>query len=227
VGSFLCGVDKVMADALAYNEANAPKKYQAVVNLSLGLNGRSDIIDAAVMRMTDNGIVVVIAAGNNDDNACFYSPYADSAITVGALANDELGQNDKTASSNYGGCIDVWAPGEDVYGSSNTGEYDSVLKSGTSVAAALATGTAALFYEELNTDLYTIDQYALIVQQKLTYKAEINILREIGHNSHNRVLQTTAVKCLQDSHCQPGLVCLRDGMCVVRSDLYSSTATLM
>jgi len=148
------------------------------------------------------------------DNACFYSPYHKTAIVVGALSDDEDGKNDKTANSNYGSCIDLWAPGEDMYGASNQGEYESVMKSGTSVAAAFVAGASSLFFEEINTEEYTIEEFAAKVRDKVLNKAEINILREIGHGSANRMLQTTAVRCLESSNCQPGLTCLRGGMCV-------------
>lgn len=212
--SLLCGMEKLLQDGKDYNAANNPKKIRSVVNLSLGVNGRSDALDKAVKDMTDVGYTVVIAAGNNDDNACFYSPYHKTAIVVGALSDDEDGKNDKTANSNYGSCIDLWAPGEDMYGASNQGEYESVMKSGTSVAAAFVAGASSLFFEEINTEEYTIEEFAAKVRDKVLNKAEINILREIGHGSANRMLQTTAVRCLESSNCQPGLTCLRGGMCV-------------
>lgn len=214
LGSFMCGVERVIADAVAYNTANAPKKYQAVVNLSLGVHGRSDIMDKAVYRMIENGIAVVIAAGNDNNNACFFSPYDVQAITVGALANAQDGKNDKTADSNYGECVNFWAPGEDIAGASNKGEYESVVKSGTSVAAAFVAGAASLFYEEINTEEHEAEELMSVIQYRMNNKAEINILREIGHASVNKVVQTTAVRCLENSHCQAGLTCLRDGMCV-------------
>ena len=147
------------------------------------------------------------------DNACFYSPYIDTAITVGALSNDANGKNDKTSSSNYGECIDIWAPGEDIAGATNSGEYDTVLKSGTSVAAAFVSGIASLFFEEINTADFELDVFAARVKEKIVNKAEINILDDIGHGSPNRIVQTTAVRCLVNTHCQKGLTCLRDGTC--------------
>jgi len=212
--SLLCGMEKLLQDGKDFNAANAPKKIRSVVNLSLGVNGRSDALDKAVKDMTDVGYTVVIAAGNNDDNACFYSPYHETAITVGALSNAEDGKNDKTATSNYGSCIDLWAPGEDIYGASNAGEYESVMKSGTSVASAFVAGASSLFFEEINTEEYTIEEFASKVKEKVVNKAEIAILREIGHGSVNKIVQTTAVRCLQNSNCQPGLTCLRGGECL-------------
>ena len=214
--SLLYGMEKLLQDGKDFNAANAPKKIRSVVNLSLGVNGRSDALDKAVKDMTDVGYTVVIAAGNNDgkcvylvcdvynakspcvvhilisispsshhpipissfytprtDNACFYSPYHETAITVGALSNAEDGKNDKTVTSNYGSCIDLWAPGEDIYGASNAGEYESVMKSGTSVASAFVAGASSLFFEEINTEEYTIEEFASKVEKKVVNKAEI------------------------------------------------------
>jgi len=212
--TLLCGMEKLIQDGKDFNAANAPVKIKSVVNLSLGVNGRSDALDKAVKDMTDVGYTVVIAAGDNDDNACFFSPYDPTAIIVGGLSDHLQGMNDKTATSNYGECIDVWAPGEDILGASNTGEYESVFKSGTSVAAAFAAGAAALFFEEINTEEYEIEEFSARVKEKIMNKAEINILAKIGHGSPNKMMQTTASRCLQNSHCDTGLTCLRDGTCV-------------
>lgn len=63
--SVLCGVEQLLQEGKAYNTANAPKKIKSVVNLSLGLNGRSDALDKAVQDMTAVGYTVVIAAGDH------------------------------------------------------------------------------------------------------------------------------------------------------------------
>ena len=59
-------MERLLQDGKDFNAANAPKKIRSVVNLSLGVNGRSDALDKAVKDMTDVGYTVVIAAGNND-----------------------------------------------------------------------------------------------------------------------------------------------------------------
>jgi len=102
---------------------------------------------------------VLVLLNLTTDNTCFYSPYSKTDITVGALSDNLSGSNDKTTTSNYGECIDVWAPGEDIYGASNQGEYESVMKSRTSVAAAFVTGALFLFFEEINTKEYTVEEF--------------------------------------------------------------------
>ena len=57
------------------------------------------------------GVVVVVAAGNSADDACFYSPAsATSAITVGSTTSADL----VSPFSNYGTCMDIYAPGSDI-----------------------------------------------------------------------------------------------------------------
>lgn len=81
-----------------------------VANLSLG-GPRSPIMRWAVFKATLAGVVMVLAAGNEDFDACFYSPSnSNVGITVGATDI-----NDRRADySNYGPCVDLFAPGTDI-----------------------------------------------------------------------------------------------------------------
>lgn len=116
---------------------NAPRP--ALVNMSLGA-GASSTLDAAVANTVAKGIAVVVAAGNSADNACNYSPAREpSAMTVGAT-----GSNDARSSfSNYGTCLDVFAPGSSIksawYGSTTA----TNTISGTSMASPHIAGLAA------------------------------------------------------------------------------------
>ena len=65
ITSLLCAMEKLIQDGIDYNTANSPKKIRAIVNLSLGVDGRSDVLDEAVGVLADIGYVVVIAAGDN------------------------------------------------------------------------------------------------------------------------------------------------------------------
>ncbi|MFM7873828.1 MAG: S8 family serine peptidase, partial [Actinomycetota bacterium] len=92
---------------------NPNPKTQAIVNMSLG-GSASGTIDAAVTKLTNSGIVVVVAAGNERTDACTRSPArAPSAITVGAT--DQL--DAKSSFSNTGPCVDIFAPGSSIVSS--------------------------------------------------------------------------------------------------------------
>ncbi|MCU1403776.1 MAG: family peptidase, partial [Glaciihabitans sp.] len=116
----------------------------SVVNMSLG-GESSYYVDSAVARVVAAGIPVVVAAGNESGNACSYSPAgAASAITV--AASD---QNDKRAAfSNYGSCVDIFAPGTAIRSASNVFTTGSVVFSGTSMAAPHVTGLVARYLEK-------------------------------------------------------------------------------
>ena len=120
---------------LTFN-AGAP----AVVNMSLG-GSPSVIVDSAVQRLIDNGITVVVAAGNSAYSACLASPArVPAAITVGATQSDDA----RAQYSNFGPCLDIWAPGTDITSAGIASDAATAVKSGTSMATPHVAGAAAL-----------------------------------------------------------------------------------
>lgn len=117
----------------------------AVVSASLGGRGNSPGVAAAVERAFDRGVTVVVAAGNEREDACGFIPaQVPAAITVGAI---ELG--DKRASySNYGSCLDIFAPGTDITSAAISSNTAKKRLSGTSMACPHVAGAAALLLAE-------------------------------------------------------------------------------
>ena len=114
---------------------------QAVVSMSLG-GGFSQAVNDAVDKLVDAGITTVVAAGNSNTDACTSSPAsAPRAITVGATASDDK----RAGFSNYGRCVDIFAPGVGIKSAWIGGDNAENTISGTSMATPHVAGVAALY----------------------------------------------------------------------------------
>ncbi|QOC94515.1 S8 family serine peptidase [Micromonospora craniellae] len=112
----------------------------AVANMSLG-GGVSAAIDAAVQKSVNSGVTYAIAAGNESQDACKVSPArVPDAITVGATDRIDM----RAWFSNYGKCLDVFAPGVSIVSARHDNNTGSVGMNGTSMAAPHVAGAAAL-----------------------------------------------------------------------------------
>lgn len=122
--------------------ANAVKP--AVANMSLG-GGASTALDDAVLRSAASGVFYALAAGNDGADACGTSPARVGAGTNnGVLTVAATDSADAEASfSNYGSCVDIWAPGVDVLSTKDGG--GTTTMSGTSMASPHGAGGGALY----------------------------------------------------------------------------------
>merc|ERR1719161_2383925 len=112
--------------------------------MSLGGSGRSQAAVAAVDRAAKAGITVVVAAGNENDDACGYSPaFVPQAVTVGATDRND----GRARFSNYGRCLDIWGPGVNVMSAGVRSDSSSATMSGSSMACPHVAGGAALILE--------------------------------------------------------------------------------
>lgn len=121
----------------------ANRKLPAVANLSLG-GSPSTALDTAVSNLIASGVATAVAAGNSNTDACKSSPArVASAMTV--AASDSI--DNKASFSNYGQCIDWFAPGVNIKSSWYTSDTSQNTISGTSMASPHTAGVAAQYLE--------------------------------------------------------------------------------
>ncbi len=114
-------------------------KKPAVANMSLG-GGASSAVNTAVTNLANAGVFVAVAAGNDNGNACNYSPASAAAVTtVGATTSTSA----RASYSNYGSCVDIYAPGSAITSTWINSGTNSI--SGTSMASPHVAGAAALY----------------------------------------------------------------------------------
>ncbi|KAL4419731.1 hypothetical protein ABPG75_006829 [Micractinium tetrahymenae] len=141
-----CSGNGVVSDvllALDWLKTNAQRP--AIVSMSLG--GEVQLqLDQAVHALTEEGIHVVVAAGNEDMSACDTSPAREpAAITVGATdVQDRRLWLSEGKGSNYGECVDLFAPGTDILSAAGSADNAQQLRTGTSQAVPFVAGVIAL-----------------------------------------------------------------------------------
>ncbi|ORX88226.1 subtilisin-like protein [Anaeromyces robustus] len=136
------------------------KSHKTVINLSLGLYGYNKVMDDKLSELIDKDFIIIVSSDNESRNCCA-DPSSDSfvgfvgyrkAIAVGATETDQNGHGQKIASySNYGECVDIFAPGGVTYPviDEEEGSTDGFgYQQGTSCSSPLVVGIAASIMSE-------------------------------------------------------------------------------
>jgi len=115
----------------------------SVASMSLG-GSYNAAMNNAVGALVSCGVTTAVAAGNDNANACNYSPASTpSAICVGATTTNANGQDNRSSFSNHGTCVHIFAPGSNIYSSSIGSNNAYSTLSGTSMACPHVAGLAA------------------------------------------------------------------------------------
>jgi subtilisin family serine protease len=164
----IAGVDWVTQNAIK----------PAVANMSLG-GGANTALDNAVANSIASGVSYSVAAGNSNANACNSSPSrVGTAITVGATTRTDA----RASFSNFGTCLDIFAPGQDITSAWMTSDTATNTISGTSMASPHSAGAAALVLAANPT--FSAAQ----VRDRLVADATPNAVTNPGTGSPNRLL---------------------------------------
>jgi subtilisin family serine protease len=150
----------------------------AVANMSLG-GGASSALDTAVNNLANSGVPIAVAAGNSNTDACTTSPArAANAITVGATTTSDS----RASFSNFGVCLDIFAPGSGILSSWFSSDTATATLSGTSMASPHVAGVAAL-YKQFNPGASAATTRNAIVNGSTT-----GVVSNAGSGSPNRLL---------------------------------------
>lgn len=173
LSSVVGGVDWVTSNAIK----------PAVANMSIG-GSTSTTLDNAVRNSIASGVVYTVAAGNNSGDACNGSPArVAEAITVAATDQSDA----RFSQSNFGSCVDLFAPGVDIQSATNSSDSATLNRSGTSMASAHTAGAAAVYLDAHPCS--TPGDVAL----GLAILATTDHVTNAGSGSPNRLLSTQGV----------------------------------
>jgi aqualysin 1 len=131
----IAGIDFVTAD----HQAGEP----AVANMSLG-GGANLAVDQAVRNSIADGVSYALAAGNSNAPACASSP---ARVAQGMTSGASTSTDRKASFSNWGSCMDWFAPGQDITSAWRSSDIATNTISGTSMASPHTAGVAALYLQ--------------------------------------------------------------------------------
>lgn len=150
----------------------------AVANMSLG-GSASSSLDTAVNNLHNANVTVAVAAGNSNTNACNSSPArAANAVTTGSTTSSDA----RSSFSNFGTCLDLFAPGSSILSAWYTSNTATATLSGTSMASPHVAGVAAL-YKQANPSASSTT-----IRNAIVNNATTGVVTNPGTGSPNRLL---------------------------------------
>jgi serine protease len=156
----------------------------AVANMSLG-GPISQALEDAIANSIKAGVTYALAAGNDNESACLSSPsHMPEAIKVGSVTNADQ----RSSFSNFGPCVDIFAPGSDIESTWSTSTTATKIISGTSMATPHAAGVIALYLEK-NPASTPAQVKAALIAGSLSGK-----VGSAGTGSPNRLLNTAFIQ---------------------------------
>jgi subtilisin family serine protease len=182
---FGCSGSGSMSSVLsAVDWVTAHGRRPGVINMSLGSDGWDPAMATAIQKSVSAGFNYVVAAGNAHSNACDISPaLLQNVITVGATNSND---SRDTSYSNYGSCLNIFAPGTNIYSAYNQSDSGYATMSGTSMASPHVAGAVALVLGQ--NPNYSPRQVADCLLRASTQ----NTLSSVGSGSPNRLLYVSA-----------------------------------
>ncbi|GCB74653.1 hypothetical protein scyTo_0003744, partial [Scyliorhinus torazame] len=157
--------------------------YRPLIVLLPFAGGFSHTLNAACRLLTQTDVTLIAAAGNYKDDACFYSPASEpEVITVGATDNNDQPSITGNMGTNFGRCVDLFAPGDDIISASSDCITCFTSKTGTSQAAAHVAGIAAML---MNADPnITVPE----LRQRLIHYSTKNAINDVWFPEEQRLI---------------------------------------
>lgn len=197
----LCGIDYVNA------QRTANPSVPMVANMSLG-GGLNTTLNNAVNASVNGRIFYAVAGGNAGVDACNTSPAsAGNAFTVGATNISDGRSIFSFGSSNFGPCLDAFAPGSAITSTWHTSNTATNTIDGTSMATPHVAGAAALVLHQ------NPSWSAYQAMSEIAERATLNKVTNAGAGSPNRLLYTLAVAPPAGAPPMPASLTVTNGQC--------------